>query len=520
MPSMFELGGSRSWRTVVATAVAVVGLVGGCAAPQQPRTIEPHWPTNGWETATPEAHGFDSSRLADALLAIRDKGLPVHSIVLVRGGEMMLEAYFYPFDGSTVHQLQSVTKSVTTALIAIAADQGKLSLDDTLVSFFPDRTIANRDARKDRITVRHLASMSSGLACAAEDDERTLQDMKASQDWVQFALDLPMAAEPGTTFVYCSPGMHLLSAILHNATGKTELDFAREYLFEPLGITDTLWLADPQGDTRGWADLYLRAPDAAKIGYLWANGGVWDGRQVVSRQWVTDSVEVQMTASGGDDYGYGWWLPRNTTTHEFDAVGRGGQRIAVHPDLDLIIVLTAGGIEASDATDLLAPALVDQEQPLAADATGQDRLKAAVEAIRLPPAAQEIPPLPAIAREISGTTWLFAPNAKDLESARLDFDQPDEAGIEITFSNAEPTRAGRVGLDGVYRIGPGRNQLPSGFRGRWTTPTVFEVDFDEIANQEAFVLRFRFEGGGMTLEFQERSHEAGFTVVAKPQSQS
>jgi CubicO group peptidase (beta-lactamase class C family) len=508
---------SRSWRVRAAIIVAVVVIVGGCSAASQPRSESPSRSADGWQTATPEAHGFDSARLADALLAIRDKGLPVHSIVLVRDGELVLEAYFYPYDGSTVHELQSVTKSVTTTLVAIAADQGKLKLDDPMVSFFTDRTIANRDDRKDRITIRHLASMSSGLACTADADEQTLQDMKASADFVQFALDLPMAADPGSSFVYCSPGMHLLSAILQKATGMTELDFAREYLFKPLGITDAMWLSDPQGFSDGWADLYLRSPDAAKIGYLWASGGVWDGKQIVSRRWVEDSVKVQMTAAGGDDYGFGWWLPRSSTTHEYAAVGRGGQRIAVHPDLDLIVVLTAGGIEPSEVTDLLAPALVDQEQPLAPNPAGQDQLEATLNAIRRPPTAQEVPPLPAMAREISGKTWVFAPNVKNVKTARLDFDQPDTAAIEITFAGTEPTRAGRVGLDEVYRIGPGRNQLPSGFRGRWINPTVFEVDFDEIANQEAFVLRFRFETNRMTLEIKERSHAAGFTVVANPQ---
>jgi len=212
---------------------------------------------------------------------------------------VVVDAYFYPYDGQTVHDVASVTKSVMTTLIGIAADQGKLELDQPLVSFFPGRTIANRDAGKEHITVRHLASMSSGLDCTADYDEATLREMQASSDWVQFTLDRPMIDEPGSRFVYCSPGMHLLSAILQQATGMTALDFARQNLFEPLGIHDVIWPADPQGVTHGWGDLYMHPHDMAKLGYLWLNHGQWGGRQIVSRAWVEDSAKVQIK-TGGD----------------------------------------------------------------------------------------------------------------------------------------------------------------------------------------------------------------------------
>jgi CubicO group peptidase (beta-lactamase class C family) len=160
-----------------------------------------------------------------------------------------------------------------------------------------------------------------------------------------------------------------------------------------------------------------------------ANGGVWDGAQIVPRHWVEDSVKVQLRTGGTDDYGYGWWLPRDTTTDEYAAIGRGGQRIAVHRDLDMIIVTTAGGIEPGEATDLLAPAVVDLDRPLPANPAGVEKLNAALAAVRQPPEPQSVPPLPAKATEISGRTWLFAPNAKSLASVRLDFESP--AGLSV-----------------------------------------------------------------------------------------
>jgi CubicO group peptidase (beta-lactamase class C family) len=274
-----------------------------------PGTAPSSWPTQNWQRSAPEAQGIDSAKLAAGLLAIREQGIDIHSLLIVRNGSMLVDASFYPYDGSTVHDLASVTKSIMPALVAIAAAQGKLSLDAPMLSFFPDRTVANRDARKERITVRHLASMSSGLECTAERDEATLQEMLASPDWVQFVLDRRAVYEPGTRFVYCSPAIHLLSPILQQATGTTALAFARQYLFAPLGIKDALWESDPQGFNDGWADLYLHPHDMAKIGYLWLNGGVWEGKQIVPREWVESSVRVQMAETGDDDkYGYGWGI--------------------------------------------------------------------------------------------------------------------------------------------------------------------------------------------------------------------
>ncbi len=155
---------------VVTIAVPLVS----CSPPSAPEAGAPvNWPTEGWQRSTPEEQGADSAKLAEALQAIQQKGLNIHSLLIVRNGKLLFDADFYPNDGKTVHELASVTKSVMTTLIAIAADQGKLDLDAPIVSFFPDRIIANLDARKQRITVRHLTSMSSGLECTAENDEQT-----------------------------------------------------------------------------------------------------------------------------------------------------------------------------------------------------------------------------------------------------------------------------------------------------------------------------------------------------------
>ena len=164
---------------------------------------------------------MNSAKLAEGLQAIRAQSTHIHSLALIRNDYLILDATFYPYDGGTYHEIASVTKSVMTTLIGIAAGQGKLDLNDKMVSFFPERTIANSGLLKNLITVRQLAGMSSGLDCTSANDEQTLAEMGSAPDWVQFTLDRKVTSLPGTHFEYCSPGMHLLSAILQQATGMT-----------------------------------------------------------------------------------------------------------------------------------------------------------------------------------------------------------------------------------------------------------------------------------------------------------
>jgi CubicO group peptidase (beta-lactamase class C family) len=479
------------------------------AAPNAPGV---EWPTSGWRTGLPEDLGLNSLKLADGLLAIRKKGLDLHSLILVRHGVMVLDAHFYPYDGTSVHDQASVTKSIMTTLIGIAADQGRLTLDDPMLSFFPGRDIADRDAAKERITVRHLASMSSGLDCTAANDEQTLKEMERSPDFVQFFLDRRMAAEPGTRFVYCSPGMHLLSAILQKATGMTALEFARLNLFEPLGIRDVIWPTDAQGFNHGWGDIHLHPRDTAKIGFLWLNHGQWDGRQIVSRSWVESSVRTQIKTGRDDDYGYGWWITGDKG--EYAAIGRGGQRIQVWPSIDTILVMTGGGVDIDDIEPLIAPALVDKTKSLPANPSGAARLVEALAAVAAPPAPKPVPPLNATALRISGRTFVADANSLDIEEFSLEFS--DEAGAIFRFRHSGgKLDAWPMGLDGIYRMSEGPYGLPQGLRGEWTDEKTFALEYDNIANNDHLLLRLGFEGDRVTVESRETAHELGVRFEAR-----
>jgi CubicO group peptidase (beta-lactamase class C family) len=280
---------------------------------------------------------MDSELLVRMFDYIADQEAEVHSVLIVRNGYVVMEAYFYPYNRDRAHDLTSCSKSFLSALVGIAIDEGYLALDDKALDFFPDRTIANDSPLKREIMVEHLLLMQSGLnwpesSVSYSSSNNVLWQMMDSRDWVQFVLDRPMAVAPGTTFNYSTGDSQLLTAVLERATGASTQDFARTRLFEPLGVSSTRWRwsSAPDGVAFGGGGLGLTPRDMAKFGTLYLEDGVWEGEQVVPADWV----EASVTPS---HYGYQWWRLANGG---YAALGYGGQRIAVVPGLELVAVIT------------------------------------------------------------------------------------------------------------------------------------------------------------------------------------
>ncbi len=478
-------------------------------AMQNRQTVQ-YWPTQGWRQASPEEHGMDSGKLADALDYIRQHDIKIHSLTIVRNGYIVLDAYFYPYSETDLHDVASVTKSVTTALVGIAIDQGKIkTVAQPVLQLFPNRPVANVDERKRKLTVQHLVSMSSGLDCTAKSGELTLRRMRQTNDWAQFMLDLPMAAEPGQKFVYCSGGMHLLSAIISQTTGRNELEFARQNLFAPLGIRDAIWPSDSHGVSHGWGDLHLRPRDMAKIGLLWLNRGMWEGRPVVSASWVDESTRVHAkTGNDSEDYGYGWWVKSHDNPFIYEALGRGGQRISVVPSKNMVVVMTGGGFEPGDVGRLLLPA-IKSDEALPENQAGRARLAEALAIAKRSPSPSSIPALPETARTVSGKTYLLETNPLGLKKVSLAFTSQPEATLRSTFNDGHLEVRG-VGLDGVPRISPGgRYGLPVALKGFWEDEQAFVLDYDEIANINHYQIRLRFSGKRLSVEITERTQDVG-----------
>lgn len=390
--------GVRQWLKSLALMLSVVLLLTTCAPVAPPaREVSPEsthtsaapaspvspvwpgptptwpaaWPTAGWTSAPPESLGLDSNALLAFYRAIREESLAIHSVIVVRHGRIAAEGYYAPFGPASRQHLYSVTKSVISALIGIAIQEGTIrSVDEPVLSFFPEYKVAHRSQQKERLTIAHLLSMTSGLQWSEGAPYTTddLGQMVRSNDWVKYLLDRPLAHEPGTVFQYNSGNSHLLSAILQKATGQTALAYAQEHLFGPLGLEEVMWQSDPQGISIGGWGLSLTPRQMAKFGYLYLNRGVWEGQALVPAAWVEQSTQVQAPFEAGADlrYGYHWWRVPAVSERTFAAIGLYGQFILVIPELDAVIVF-ASTVENVDIPQLVVQRLLpafQSDEPL------------------------------------------------------------------------------------------------------------------------------------------------------------
>ena len=392
--------------------LALILFLTGCNPAQSISVPVPepdYWPTVSWQSSTPEAQGMDSVLLADMLDDLAVKQTRVYSLVVIRNGYLVTEAYAHPYTRDTKTHVQSITKSVIGMLVGKAIGMGAIkSADETLVSYFPGRVFANPSDAKNSIRLTHLLSMASGLDCA----EFTANGptMEQSTGWVQFMLDLPVTTPPGKQFGYCNGNAHLLSAILEKSTGLTARELANQELFRPLGIppVDAAdWGADPKGYTTGGYGLHLKPLDLAKLALLNLQNGKWEGQQIIPASWIAASTTQQVLKEDGSGYGYLWTVyPK---AGHYAALGLGGQQVHVYPKKNLIVVVTAGLESYAEAPEIetmlnqyILPA-VKSDQPLKENADGLARLQSAVEKMANP--EQPVPDLPAAALDISGSTF-------------------------------------------------------------------------------------------------------------------
>lgn len=265
------------------------------------------------------------------------------------------------YAGSNVHTLQSVTKSIAATVIGIAIGRGDIkALDQPLLDFFKDLDLSKVDPRLRRATLADLLTMRSGIEWHEQDrpldDTNTTMQLERSRDWMQFTLDQPMDADPGTKWTYNSGGSALMAGIIRAATKRHLDDYAAEYLFRPLGIRAVHWKKTPTGhpDTEG--GLYLTAEDLAKIGTLYLKDGVHDGRRILPEGWVRGATTRHVKAVAPNwDYGYQWWITSRDGADIWAGRGFGGQLLIVIPARDTVAVVNAWNIFGGRAANIFTP---------------------------------------------------------------------------------------------------------------------------------------------------------------------
>jgi CubicO group peptidase (beta-lactamase class C family) len=299
---------------------------------------------DGWEISTPEEQGFDEDSITRVYRRFYSEDLypTIHSLLVVRNGKLVAEAYCRDKnERDTFHSIQSATKSITSILVGIAIDKGLIdSVGQTVYHFIPE--YFDNDTRKREITLHHVLTMETGLDF--DNDEHTEKLFNYGGSSLKYVLHKPLVFLPGTDWYYGDGNPQILSGVIQRVAGVSEEEFAVENLFGPLGITRYQWETHRDGLTFGAFGLWLRPRDMAKVGRLMVQDGVWDGEEIVSAEWISESTKEQ---TSHQTYGYYWypWEEQGT----FYASGHGGQLIYIVPEEHIVVVITADSYSNSRA---------------------------------------------------------------------------------------------------------------------------------------------------------------------------
>ncbi len=497
----------KSFKALLIASQLLLGLgLGGCQT-KEASNEGVYYPSDTWRTSTPEAQGMDSKTLLHMFETIQRDKVPVHSVLILRHGYLVCEAYFQPFDKDTPHNLFSTTKSFTSTLIGIAIEEGKLKgVEQKIADIFPDVKMPENDLGTKNMTLENVLTMTAGHRTDSVDA------VFGSRNWVQTFFSLPFSTKPGERFLYDSGASHLLAAALEKTTGESEESYARKKLFEPLAIRSYAWEKSTEGiNTGGWG-LRLNPLDMTKFGYLILNKGVWKGKQIVPAKWVEAATQKHSEGwwgeNRGDDYGYQFWM---NSFGGFRADGFAGQYICILPEQDLIAVFTSG-INYSETNqplnlmrDYVVPA-IKSESALPENPEANNVLTAYLHELENPTPSSAMA-LPDTARRISGKSFQAASLSVDFA---FTFDKPDSC--TLTFTQQGKKHSLPVGLDGVYRksavtrVGtliwyPPYDSIA--LKGHWEGDNTFILDWQYVGEPYHETYKFTFEENGAVMEVTE-----------------
>jgi hypothetical protein len=366
----------------------------------------------------PEEKGVQSAALLKWVEALDSKVEGMHSLMLVVQGDVIAEGWWTPYEPEYRHTMYSLSKSFTSTAVGLAQAEGKLSIDDTVLSFFPNLAPTNASANLKAMRVRDLLAMSSG-----HHNEDIAKFDYQSEDAIKQFLALPVAHKPGTHFVYNTPGSFMLSAIVQKATSQSVLEYLKPRLFDPLGIENPVWDAGKSGINLGGFGLHLRTEDIARFGWLYWTEGNWGGKQILPKEWVKAATSRQ-TSNGSNPksdwdqgYGYQFWRCRNGS---FRGDGAFGQYCIVMPNEGAVLAITSGVRDMQQVLDItwdtLLPAL--RVSGLPTIPANQRALHQKLDSLSMKPVngagSSEVSP------QITGKKFIFDKNADQLEAVSLE----------------------------------------------------------------------------------------------------
>ncbi len=449
--------------------------------------------------SAPEVQGVSSQAVLGFVAAAEQKIDALHSVMLVRRGHVVAEGWWAPYTAADRHQMYSLSKSFTSTAVGLAIADGKLKLEDTVLSFFPDQAPPKPSAHLQAMRVRDLLTMSTGHHA---EDLQGFSYAATEPSAVKAFLALPVAHKPGTLFTYSTPATYMLSAILQKTTGETVLDYLGPRLFQPLGISMPTWDASAQGISLGGTGLNVRTEDIAKFGQLYLQRGRWEGKQLVPAAWV-DTATSRWVSNGSSptsdwDQGYGFqfWRCRYGV---YRGDGAHGQFCIVFPDEDAVLAITAGTRNLQGVLNVvwetLLPELQKKVGALPADIAGNEALKKKLSSLVLKTPA--VVPAPPIAADIMGRTFAFADNPQRIESVTLRTDS-----VQVVV-NGVPRRV---------PIGAGKwlrdTDLHIAGTGGWTAPDTFTFEVARYTTPFTTRYTLKFTEKELTLEVQQNVGQA------------
>jgi CubicO group peptidase (beta-lactamase class C family) len=457
--------------------------------------------------STPEHEGISSASVL-AFVQAADTGIDaMNSFILVRHGHVVAEGWWGPYAPTTPHILYSLSKSFTSTAVGLAQAEGKLSVDDPVLKFFPDEAPADASANLKAMRVRDLLRMVAGNQTEAALFGAVDSSMR-SATWVKRFFAHPVPFKPGTHFLYNSPATYMLSAIVQKATGQTVNDYLTPRLYEPLGIAKPNWVSSPEGINAGAYGLSVRTEDIAKLGQVYLQKGVWKGKQIIPAAWVAEATARQTsngsapTSDWDQGYGYQFWQSR----HGFRGDGAFGQYMLILPQYDAVVAITSGVRDMQAVMNLVWDKLLPAMQPhaVAENAAAQRALKAKLASlvVRVAPGQPTSP----IASKVSGRWYQLPENDRGMRAVSLDFSAAPTLHVRTaTGESTTPIGLGvwanskgwTNGMDRLLSVTP---PVSIGASGGWTTDSVFTVKL--VAPETPFysTMQFHFDGDRLLID--------------------
>jgi CubicO group peptidase (beta-lactamase class C family) len=432
----------------------------------------------------------------------------MNSFMLLRHGQVIAEAWWAPYTADAPHSLYSLSKSFTSTAVGLAIAEGKLSIDDQVLKFFPEDAPTDPGKNLKSMRVSDLLRMSTGHQA---EPART-----PDKPWTKTFLAQSVPHKPGTHFLYNTPATYMLSAIVQKATGMTVLDYLKPRLFDPLGIEHPTWEASPQGITIGGYGLSIRTEDIARFGQLYLQNGAWNGQQLVPAAWV-EAATARQTSNGSDPrsdwdqgYGYQFWRSRN---HAYRGDGAFGQFCIVMPHQDAVVAITSGAKDMQAILNLvwdkLLPAM--KSAPLATDDDSRKKLELTLSSLTLRPVKTSGSPAKG-----SNRKFVFPPNSRKLEAIKLESSGTDGAST-IVAQLAGTQRRLACGNNAWQKGRLAYGALPEqpvAISGAWTADDTFTAKICFYETPFITTARLRFAGDEL---FFDSEANVGFGPTRQPQ---